>query len=83
MIHFSAIEYASNFQKLPSEFVSTQGIEYDYESVMHYPRTAFVAEAGKQTITPIKETTVTIGQRSGLSQSDINHVKALYCSSGI
>ncbi len=49
---------------------------YDYESVMHYSRTAF-SKNGQDTIRPKKEGQH-IGQRERLSAGDIAAVKALY-----
>ena len=69
--------------KIPTGFVSTQGISYDYNSIMHYSQIAFSIGGGKKTIVPVKETDATLGQRNSLSAKDIEHVKALYCSSGM
>lgn len=44
--------------------------DYDFGSIMHYPRTAF-GVGGAETITPIVATTATIGQRTALSPGDI------------
>jgi hypothetical protein len=49
---------------------------YDYDSVMHYNRTA-VSKNGLPTIVP-KASGVTIGQRDGLSPGDIAGIAALY-----
>lgn len=49
---------------------------YDYGSIMHYGRMAF-SKNGLPTIEP-KQSGVTIGQRSGLSQGDINTVHHIY-----
>lgn len=48
---------------------------YDYGSIMHYPRTAF-SRNGQDTIVPLGGQV--IGQRSGLSTSDIAAVRAMY-----
>ena len=56
---------------------NTNGISYDYGSVMHYGATAFSAN-GKATITPLQQG-VTIGQRQGLSATDWQHIET-YCS---
>ncbi|XP_059476358.1 hatching enzyme 1.2-like [Neocloeon triangulifer] len=52
------------------------GIPYDYGSVMHYSATAFSIN----TLTTIetKPPGIPIGQRDGLSQSDIDKVNAMY-----
>ncbi len=48
---------------------------YDYASIMHYPRTAFSSN-GQPTIVPT-QTGVTIGQRNALSAGDIAAVNSL------
>jgi hypothetical protein len=52
---------------------------YDFGSIMHYPATAFSIN-GQPTIVPRQALPpgVTMGQRSGLSQGDINGVRAMY-----
>ena len=59
---------------------NTNGILYDYGSVMHYGAFDFSAN-GEATITPIQQG-VTIGQRDALSATDWQHVQ-IYCSSYI
>uniref|UniRef100_A0A667WPC9 Metalloendopeptidase n=1 Tax=Myripristis murdjan TaxID=586833 RepID=A0A667WPC9_9TELE len=51
---------------------------YDYSSVMHYGRTAFASQFGKETITPIPDPSVPIGQRQGMSDIDIRRINTLY-----
>nr|XP_033504602.1 low choriolytic enzyme-like [Epinephelus lanceolatus] len=50
---------------------------YDYSSVMHYGRTAF-GKNGAETITPIPDSSVPIGENDGLSRIDILRVNKLY-----
>ncbi|XP_061545713.1 high choriolytic enzyme 1-like [Phycodurus eques] len=50
---------------------------YDYASVMHYGRTAFSTN-GRDTITPIPDARVQIGQRQGMSNWDIRRINMLY-----
>jgi hypothetical protein len=50
--------------------------EYDYDSIMHYPTTAFSIN-GQPTIIPLKSG-VNIGQRIGLSKGDIQAVNIMY-----
>jgi len=50
---------------------------YDYGSLMHYGATDFAKDKTKPTITP-KNSSVTIGQRNGLSAGDIAAINALY-----
>merc|ERR1712165_372214 len=71
----------NNFAKKTS--TSSLGGEYDYGSVMHYPKNAFSTN-GKDTITPIRPTNgANIGQRSGADEQDIIDIRLLYqCISG-
>ncbi|KAI5625789.1 hatching enzyme 1b precursor [Silurus asotus] len=50
---------------------------YDYSSVMHYGRTAFSIN-GLDTITPIPNPKVKIGQRQELSTIDVRRINTLY-----
>jgi hypothetical protein len=56
---------------------------YDYGSVMHYPPTAFSIN-GQPTIIPLRPLPpgVVMGQRTGLSQNDINAVNTIYPAAG-
>ena len=69
---FSGVEY--NFEKNTEHERLTV---YDYDSIMHYGPYAFTAN-GKKTIVPIKDPTLTIGQRNGLSAMDITELNVLY-----
>lgn len=42
-----------NFAKYNNDTVTDFGVEYDYDSVMHYPRVAF-SKNGNNTIIPLK-----------------------------
>ncbi|VDM42401.1 unnamed protein product [Toxocara canis] len=71
--------HAYQFYKRPLTEIDHLGTQYDYSSVMHYPSTAF-SRNGRPTIQP-KQAGVTIGHRSGLSQTDAYKINALYgCS---
>ncbi|CAH2326741.1 vomeronasal type-2 receptor 26-like [Pelobates cultripes] len=54
------------------------GLEYDYGSVMHYPRYAFSNSSGNNTIVPKPDPSVPIGQRYGLSPLDVSKINRLY-----
>ena len=54
---------------------------YDYGSIMHYPRDAF-SKNGQDTITPTNPN-AQIGQRTALSATDLAAVKSMYPSCGI
>jgi astacin len=49
--------------------------KYDYDSIMHYPRWAF-SKNGRDTIVPLQD--VSIGQRTVLSEGDIEAVETMY-----
>ena len=62
-----------NFQTVPG---SVDYYDYDYGSVMHYPRGAFSSN-NQDTIVP-RRPGVTIGQRTGLSWTDRQTIAKLY-----
>ncbi|XP_063633300.1 seminal metalloprotease 1-like [Cydia splendana] len=66
-----------NFAKYTNDTVTDFGVPYDFDSVMHYPETAF-SKNGNKTIIPLQEN-VKIGQRDGLSESDILKLNKMYC----
>ncbi|XP_016356917.1 high choriolytic enzyme 1-like [Sinocyclocheilus anshuiensis] len=66
---------AYNFQKKDTNNLNTP---YDYSSIMHYGRTAFAIQYGKETITPIPNPSVQIGQRKEMSNIDIQRINKLY-----
>ncbi|KAM8831220.1 low choriolytic enzyme-like isoform 2-T2 [Spinachia spinachia] len=63
-----------NFEKQDTDYLQTA---YDYTSVMHYGKTAF-ANSGTQSIVPIPDSSVSIGQRLTMSQTDLLRIKRLY-----
>ncbi|KAM9339607.1 low choriolytic enzyme-like [Symphorus nematophorus] len=66
--------FVYNFRKQDTNNLNTP---YDYSSVMHYGKTAF-GTFGSETITPIPDSSVPIGQRDGLSDIDILRINRLY-----
>ncbi|XP_033220828.1 seminal metalloprotease 1-like [Belonocnema kinseyi] len=66
-----------NFRRLSNEIVTTYGLPYDYDSIMHYSMTAFAKNKSKPSIIPLKQTTP-IGQRDHLSLSDIKKLLITY-----
>uniref|UniRef100_A0A3Q2DKB9 Metalloendopeptidase n=1 Tax=Cyprinodon variegatus TaxID=28743 RepID=A0A3Q2DKB9_CYPVA len=66
---------AYNFQKQDTNNLNTP---YDYSSIMHYGRYAFAVASGRETITPIPNPNVQIGQRQGMSSWDIRRINLLY-----
>jgi len=53
------------------------GTNYDYSSIMHYGRYAF-SKNRWPTITPVPNPSVKIGQRRGMSETDILRINRLY-----
>ncbi|XP_055773707.1 hatching enzyme 1.2-like [Salvelinus fontinalis] len=64
-----------NFDK---EDTDNLDIPYDYSSVMHYNRWSFSTVYRKETITPIPDATVSIGQSLEMSAIDVQRVNKLY-----
>ncbi|MBN3303717.1 ASTL metalloendopeptidase, partial [Amia calva] len=83
-IHWENLDSANqyNFMKMDT---NNLGIPYDYSSVMHYGRYAFTNATGKATIELLKDTNALIGQRYGISPTDVLRINRLYscdvCSS--
>lgn len=71
----SGLEY--NFAKYNNDSVTDFGVPYDYNSVMHYSETAF-SKNGNKTIIALKENVI-VGQRNGLTESDIIKLNKMYC----
>ncbi|GFY70401.1 tolloid-like protein 1 [Trichonephila inaurata madagascariensis] len=67
-----------NFNKLTEEEVNSLGLNYDYESIMHYARNTFSRSTALDTILPIRGKVVEIGQRVRLSSGDIAQTNMLY-----
>ncbi|XP_055535164.1 seminal metalloprotease 1-like [Wyeomyia smithii] len=66
-----------NFYLYGPEKVDNFGEEYDYGSIMHYSVTSFSIN-GEKTIVPLQETDQEIGQRDGMSESDILKINRMY-----
>ena len=59
--------FESNFEKVSSAYATTQGVPYDYGSVMHYGAYSF-SRNGQPTIEPVQSSGVDLddlGQRDG------------------
>ncbi|KAI6652842.1 Zinc metalloproteinase nas-14-like [Oopsacas minuta] len=68
----------SNFERVSSDVATTQGLPYDFGSIMHYRDTAFTSN-GQRTITTLDPANQNlIGQRDTLSDTDMEHVNILY-----
>ncbi|CAH2093761.1 unnamed protein product [Euphydryas editha] len=66
----------NNFRKEDTKRSNDFGISYDYNSVMHYSEYAF-SKNSKKTIEPMISG-VTLGQREGLSRSDVKKINNMY-----
>ena len=66
-----------NFDKRNESEVDSYGVEYDYDSIMHYGQTFFSIDGKSTTLLPLKEG-VEIGQRRGLSPLDVLQANRLY-----
>ncbi|XP_066998537.1 zinc metalloproteinase nas-13 [Anabrus simplex] len=65
-----------NFKKYGTDTVTEYGVEYDYNSVMHYSAYAF-SKNGNKTIVPL-DANAEIGQRVDFSQRDIEKLEIMY-----
>ncbi|XP_027133003.1 meprin A subunit beta, partial [Larimichthys crocea] len=76
--------YENNFQKVSNESSTTNGVPYDYWSVMHYGKNAFSNGNGSTIITKDPKFQDVIGQRKEMSPSDVLELNRLYkCNSTI
>lgn len=70
-----------NFRKVSNETSTTNGVPYDYFSVMHYGKDAFSNGNGSTIITKDPKFQDVIGQRLEVSPSDVLELNLLYkCS---
>ncbi|XP_028280341.1 meprin A subunit beta-like [Parambassis ranga] len=76
--------YENNFLKASSEESTTQGVPYDYFSVMHYGQNFFSNGNGSTIITKDPDFQNVIGQRLEMSSKDVLELNLLYkCNSSI
>ncbi|XP_070580371.1 zinc metalloproteinase dpy-31-like [Ptychodera flava] len=64
-----------NFNVKP---MTTQGVHYDYGSVMHYGLYAFAKDRTVPTLILKQEHNANVGQRNGLSAFDIDEINRIY-----
>ena len=78
-IYYLLAGFQDNFKIVEDGETSTQGMAYDFDSVMHYDAYAFSSNH-RPTITPLDRTVRLgrLGQRRLLSSTDIAHLKAMY-----
>ena len=67
-----------NFKKITGSTINSLDVNYDTDSIMHYPSWAFQAATGLHTIVE-KDGTVIRGNRQSLSALDVEQAKRLYC----
>jgi len=67
----------SNFKKYSYGDLNDQGMAYDYDSIMHYPKDAFTKWPWQQSIVP-KQRGAKIGNRKHLSEGDIAEMNKYY-----
>lgn len=72
----------SNFEKLSSPEEENFGVNYDYGSVLHYSAYAFSLN-DKPTIKALNGKDELMGQRNGLSDSDVKKINAMYCNQNL
>ncbi len=77
IIYLFLADTVRNFNRYSTAANGLQDTCYDYGSIMHYRGTAFAKESGTRTIYTCN-TTAVIGQREGLSATDIARVRQLY-----
>lgn len=66
----------SQFEKRPT--METYGFDYDYNSVMHYRNNAFSKDRGLNTIESINPPGMVLGNKKGMSFTDILELKTAY-----
>ncbi|KAK3706764.1 hypothetical protein QZH41_004503 [Actinostola sp. cb2023] len=69
--------YERNFRKESFKTIDSKGVDYDYDSVMHYGAFFFTSNEGEKTIVTTTDGAA-IGQRVGLSDLDIKQARLLY-----
>lgn len=73
--------FENNFVKVSKEESTTNGVPYDYWSVMHYGKNAFSNGNGSTMITTDPKFKDIIGQRFDMSPRDVLELNLLYqCS---
>ena len=58
--------------------IDSKDVDYDYGSIMHYPRKIFGKKRNEPTIIPKAGPDVKIGQRIALSKLDVIQIGKLY-----
>ncbi len=69
--------YEFNFDKKEESLIDSQGVGYDYNSIMHYDRDSFATFIGFDTMRA-RDPTIPIGMARELSELDIIQTNRLY-----
>ena len=74
------LDFTRNFQLVDEAMSTTNDLPYDYDSIMHYDAYAF-SRNDRPTIEPLDDSISLdrLGQRTHLSELDLDHIKELYC----
>ncbi|XP_070823438.1 meprin A subunit beta-like [Chaetodon trifascialis] len=76
--------YENNFRKVSDKYSTTNGVPYDFFSVMHYGKNAFTNGNGSTIVTNDPQFQDIIGQRLEMSPSDVKELNLLYkCNSTV
>ncbi len=75
-------KYENNFKQYPHNS-ATRDVEYDFQSIMHYPLDAFAKKQGLQTIVVKPDVVLPdcikkIGQRGSISYKDLLKINKMY-----
>ena len=75
------VGFENQFTMLSTNMATTQGVPYDFGSIMHYSARAF-SRNNEPTIRPRSSSVSlnSLGQRDVLSSRDIQHINRLYCN---
>lgn len=76
-----AVDKHINFEMLSETEISSYGVDYDINSVLHYSAYAFASNPNSPTIESRTSSALTekMGQRDGFSKGDIEKINAMYC----
>lgn len=69
--------YRKNFEKIDPDLIDSQGVGYDYNSIMHYDRDFFARVRGLDTLRA-KDDGIPVGLAVELSPMDILQTNRLY-----
>ena len=75
--NYYLIEWRSAFRKITASVVNSYGVNYDFQSVMHYPSNAFAKHPGLETMKS-KNGNRQLGNTQGLTEKDIKQVQRMY-----